>query len=50
MVIEYKVRKWGQLEWCVVMGFDAFRIAMGNEPKTFSKFEVLAWLNVMATI
>lgn len=38
---------WGQEEWCVAMGFDAFRIAQGKKPKNFTVAEVKAWLEAM---
>jgi len=33
-------------EFMVLMGFDAFRMARGAAPKTFTRKEVLRWLRI----
>lgn len=47
MTFDFRGKSWGPTEWCVVMGYDAMRIALGQKPKTFTFDEVIAWLNSM---
>lgn len=46
-MIEYAGRQWGAQEFAVCMATDAFRAAIGIEPKTFSLDEIKAWLDAM---
>ena len=36
-----------QFEFACCMAWDAFRVAIGHKPKTFSGSEILRWLEIM---
>lgn len=37
--------KFGVHQWCVLIGLDAMRIAMLDEPRTFSREQVRRWID-----
>jgi hypothetical protein len=46
MKLSYAGKDWWPQEFAVCMAMDAFRIALGGEPRNFTLREVIAWLTV----
>lgn len=44
---ELRGNLWSAKALSVCMAYDAFRIALGGEPTTFTKQEVLLWLTIL---
>jgi len=42
--------KWGTAEYLVVLGFDAFRLAIGQKPKTFTPMQIVWHLEKLADV
>ena len=49
-MIRWAGRDWYPLEFVSSMAFDAFRLCLGGKPKHFTRAEVHAWIDAMATV